>query len=104
MNTYAEYDISEHDPYLIPDSECLKNLLGHFDTATLNEAERRISQQTLAQIIASPVLPTFDLTHLCEIHRRLFRHIYAFAGQVRTMEVSKGGKLFLPYEVRPRFV
>jgi cell filamentation protein len=34
---------------------------------------------------------------LCEIHRRLFRHVYPFAGQIRKVEISKGNKLFLPY-------
>jgi cell filamentation protein len=97
MDAYERYDISEFDPYLIPNSGCLKNLLGHTDTAALNEAERLISQQTLAQLIASPVEPTFDLRHLCEIHRRLFRHVYPFAGQIRKVEISKGNKLFLPY-------
>lgn len=83
MEAYSQYDLSEHDPYLINNSSCLKNLLGHTNTTSLNEAERRITQQTLAQLIASPVQPSFDLKHLAEIHRRIFRHVYPFAGELR---------------------
>ncbi|USD21018.1 Fic family protein [Microbulbifer variabilis] len=99
MDAYAQYDISEYDPYLLHNSECLKNLLGFTDTSSLNEAERVITQRTLADLIASPVTPTFDLVHLCEIHRRLFRHVYPFAGKTRKVEISKGNKLFLPYSL-----
>ncbi|AHK14623.1 MAG: Fic family protein [Thalassolituus sp.] len=97
MEAYSQYDLSEHDPYLINNSSCLKNLLGHTNTTSLNEAERRITQQTLAQLIASPVQPSFDLKHLAEIHRRIFRHVYPFAGELRKVEIGKGNKLFLPY-------
>ena len=38
----------------------------------------------------------FDLDHLKEIHRHLFQDVYAWAGEVRTVEIAKGGSQFQP--------
>lgn len=98
MTTYAQYDITENDPYLIPGSECLQNLLGITDTKSLNQAEENLTRITLAQLDARPIEPTFDLNHLCLIHQGIFEDVYPFAGQIRHSEIMKGGKLFLPYD------
>jgi cell filamentation protein len=37
---------------------------------------------------------TFDLTHLRAIHRHLFQDIYEWAGELRTVEISKGRQQF----------
>src|SRR5262245_36953234 len=37
---------------------------------------------------------TFDLVHLCAIHRHLFQDIYDWAGELRTVEINKGGHQF----------
>lgn len=47
----------------------------------------------------SPVPVTFDLIHLCSIHKRLFSRIYPFAGEIRKVEIAKSGKLFLPHSL-----
>ena len=36
----------------------------------------------------------FDLAHLKAIHRHLFQDVYDWAGQVRTVEISKNGNQF----------
>jgi cell filamentation protein len=36
----------------------------------------------------------FDLDHLRAIHRHLFQDVYDWAGELRTVEISKGGDLF----------
>lgn len=97
MDGYENYDLQEEDPYLIEGSTCLKNSLGITNTADLNEAEAAISAAAMAELIASPVDPTFDSEHLCSIHNRLFGDVYPWAGQFRCAEISKGGMLFLPY-------
>jgi cell filamentation protein len=38
----------------------------------------------------------FDLRHLCAIHRHLFQDVYDWAGQLRTVELAKGGNHFQP--------
>lgn len=97
--SYENYDLQENDPYLIAGSTCLLNSLGILDTQLLNEAEKEISAAAYAELILSPVFPTYDLAHLCQIHRRLFGDIYPWAGEIRTTEIAKGNKLFLPYRL-----
>jgi len=36
----------------------------------------------------------FDLTHLRAIHRHLFQDVYDWAGELRTVEIDKGGHQF----------
>jgi len=38
----------------------------------------------------------FDLIHLRAIHRHLFQDIYDWAGEVRQVEIAKGGHQFQP--------
>jgi cell filamentation protein len=37
---------------------------------------------------------SFDLTHLRAIHRHLFQDVYDWAGELRTVEISKGCQQF----------
>lgn len=97
MNDYSSYDLREDDPYLLPHSTCLINKLGMHDTTALNEAEAAITQITLAELVRYPVQGEFDLLHLQEIHKRIFTDLYPFAGELRTVDIMKGGKLFLPH-------
>jgi len=62
MEGYEHYDLQHEDPYLIPGSTCLKNLLGITETSQLLQAEAEISAAALAELIASPVDPTFELS------------------------------------------
>jgi cell filamentation protein len=36
----------------------------------------------------------FDLRHLRAIHRHLFQDVYDWAGEIRTVEIAKGGSQF----------
>lgn len=98
-DAYSQYDQTGDDPYAIPGSTCLINRLGLTDTQLLNRAEERFVNVRMAELDAAPVEPTFDLPHLCRIHERLFGDVYPFAGQVRTIEFSKGGEFFLPFRL-----
>lgn len=97
FSRYDQYDISENDPYLISGSECLINLLGISNTSDLNEAEAGVSALVMASLEIHPVSPSFDVVHLKSIHLSLFSDIYPFAGELRLVEIAKGGHLFLPY-------
>lgn len=96
-DNYSQYDITDFDPYLQPGSDCLINLLGLTDTATLNVAEEEFSSPAAAAISVSGIPLTFDFNHLKAIHHWLFKDVYPFAGEVRQVEISKSDKLFLPY-------
>lgn len=52
---------------------------------------------------AVPEPPTYDLAHLCGIHRWLFQDLYDWAGEIRTWDYSKQGSQFWPSDsIRPR--
>jgi len=80
------------DPYCYPGTHTLKNKLDLRDGAALERAERifvtlRIEEGTIPQ-------GDFDLAHLQAIHRYLFQDIYAWAGELRTVEMTKERSVF----------
>ncbi len=79
------------DPYLYPGTTVLKNKLGIRDTAQLEQAERVLVAQRIAEGIPTGA---FGLDHLRTIHRHLFQDVYDWAGETRTMEIAKGGQQF----------
>jgi cell filamentation protein len=79
------------DPYVYPGASVLRNKLGITNEAQLEYHEREFAAARAAQGIPTG---TFDLTHLRAIHRHLFQDIYEWAGEIRTVEISKGGSQF----------
>jgi cell filamentation protein len=84
------------DPYADPVTGVLRNKLGLSTTAELETAEREITHAGLIFLKEAPVAPSYDLTHLCAIHRRVFGDIYVWAGQIRTVAIAKGSWFCLP--------
>lgn len=74
-----------------PDSSVLRNKLDIRDAAELARAERQLVLDRVRQGIPSG---DFDLGHLRAIHRHLFQDVYAWAGEVRTVEIAKDGHQF----------
>jgi cell filamentation protein len=74
-----------------PSYTVLKNKRNIRDPIELDRIERRLVSARSAENV-----PTgkFDLAHLKAIHRHLFQDIYDWAGQVRTVEISKSGSQF----------
>lgn len=80
------------DPLCYPGTTVLRNRLGLTDDNALHEAER-----TLSEIAAGTIdfdLPPYDLPYLQQIHRTLFADVYEWAGELRTLDISKGGTHF----------
>jgi cell filamentation protein len=77
------------DPYADPMTGLLRNKLGLSATGELETAEREITHAALIFLKESPVQPSYDLRHLCAIHRRIFGDIYDWAGQLRTVAASE---------------
>lgn len=77
------------NPYFDPATKTAYNLLGISDAAKLEQFEYTVTAQRVRELVGKPVAGKFDLAHLSEIHRRLFDGIYAWAGQPRTMNMSK---------------
>lgn len=88
------------DPYLDPQTRLLRNLVGAQDQVTLDTIEGDLVFVRLVQLMDHPPPPTGDLAELQAIHHHLFQDIYDWAGQPRTVDMSKnvdGGEPFLPF-------
>ncbi len=85
---------SSHDPYLDPVSGVLKNRLGITDETALEKNEAAHVAIRSFELTLKPLKGRFDLEHLQAIHRYLFQDVYAWAGELRTIDISKGGHLF----------
>lgn len=88
------------DPYLISGTTVLRNLVGATMSTELAAAEADLSFARATQLLNDPVPATNDLAELKTIHFRLFRDVYEWAGQLRTVDVKKdvpGAEFFLPY-------
>ncbi len=85
---------SESDPYLDPSSGVLKNRLDIADAIVLEQAEAAFVAARSYELSRSPLKGRFDLAHLQAIHRCLFGDLYEWAGQLRTVDISKAGSRF----------
>lgn len=74
-----------------PDFTVLKNLPGIRDADELERIERHLVFQRMKEGAPSG---KFDLAHLRAIHRHLFQDVYAWAGKLRVIEISKDGHQF----------
>jgi cell filamentation protein len=84
------------DPYADPVTGVLRNKLGLSAAGELEAAEREITHAALIFLKESPVKPSYDLRHLCAVHRRIFGDIYDWAGQLRIVAIAKGSWFCLP--------
>ena len=78
--------------YCYPDSDVLINKLGLIDGAALELAEIE-----LTRVRAKTFEPDFNdisLPALRRIHRHLFQDVYDWAGELRTVDISKGNTRF----------
>lgn len=74
-----------------PDYVVFRNKLGLTDAVQLDRFERRIVAQRIAEGVPEG---DFDLRHLRAIHHHLFQDVYDWAGELRTVEIAKGGSRF----------
>lgn len=83
----------ESDPYLDPATGVLRNRLG---ARTQDELVTREADFTLVrqmQLASRGITGGFDLDHLKAIHRALFQDVYHWAGEIRSVRITKGGTL-----------
>lgn len=90
------------DPYVYPGTDVLRNLRDLRDAAELAEREAALSAIRVAQLERRFIPGDFDLAHMQATHRYIFGDIYAWAGELRTVRITKGGDLFaLPEHIAP---
>ncbi len=83
--------------YVDPSSGLLKNLLDISDHDVLLFVESSAVSKRLQELFKNPITIK-GTSSLLEIHQYLFQDIYAWAGKVRTVNISKDGKPFFDGE------
>ena len=77
----------------------LENKLGITNSPELAEAEERISKKKAIELFENGILDKLEagkFESLKAIHKYLFDDIYFFAGEMRTVNISKGNFRFAP--------
>lgn len=82
------------DPYTYPGTDVLRNIPDIRDPQQLATFEANATTARLIELDASPLVGRFDAGHLKAIQRHIFQDVYRWAGQFRTVNISKGGHLF----------
>jgi cell filamentation protein len=85
-----KYQYTWDSKYCYPDSQVLKNKLNIRDAELLQNIERDITSIAVQELMEYPIQGNFDLDHLKAINRALFQDIYSWAGELRTVNISKG--------------
>ena len=75
---------------------CLINKFNITDEQKLAELEGRITFAKASVLERNPLEGNFDFSHYKAIHRFLFEDIYDWAGDVRKVNISKKGTVFVP--------
>lgn len=83
------------DPYLEPGTECLRNKLGIREAGLLAVVEAEIVANRAIRLANSPGLVprTWDQAHWQNLHRHLFGDVYDWAGEFRTVDIAKEGRI-----------
>jgi len=79
------------DPYCYPGTTVLKNIPGIHDRAGLEEFEAAITAQRADEPLPAGRL---SVAQYKAIHHHLFQDVYAWAGRLRTVRMSKDGSAF----------
>lgn len=82
------------DAYTDPETGVLKNKLGLTTEKGLERAEAAATALRSHELARSPIAGNFDMSHLKAVHQKLFSDVYQWAGQVRTVDISKGDSRF----------
>ena len=86
---------SDHsDAYQYPNSTVLKNIPSVTDGAELEALELNATIARMPEVLSRIQNKPLALTLWQDIHRTLFQDIYAWAGEFRSVQMSKGSTIF----------
>jgi cell filamentation protein len=88
------------DPYIDPQSGVLRNRFGLADQKSLDVAEANSVSVRSILLQLNPLKGNFDSEHLKAIHAYLFRDVYEWAGQFRTIPLAKADYVRSPRVTR----
>ena len=93
--------------YRYPDTTAgqpvLRNLVGATTYAELRRREDTFVGYRGATLRTNGLPGSYDLAGLQSIHRHLFQDVYAWAGEVRTVTISKGQSFVAPKDIESSF-
>lgn len=92
------YSVDSAQDNCYPDTTVLINKLGLKTQEALDEAERIAVSLHSIEIEQSSPKGRFDFAYYCALHKRLFEDLYDWAGELRTINLSKKGTHFYSVE------
>lgn len=90
----------DRDPYTDAKTGTLENKLGIKEPGKLAQAEADYAKLRIAELREKPLAGAYDLKHLQGFHQRIFGDVYPWAGELRTVDISKQGSMF----ARPDYI
>lgn len=78
------------EDYIYPGTQVLRNKADIRDADQLQRYERGVTAVRIQQLKENPVKGDYGLEHMQAIHRQVFRDVYDWAGEVRTVDIAKG--------------
>ncbi|MCF7516560.1 Fic family protein [Pseudoalteromonas sp. L23] len=103
-----KYGVAQ-DSYCYPNSDVLVNKLNITNADELAKAELEFTAFRYSEYTSNiKSLDEFNLNHLQHLHWYLFQDVYAWAGEIRTVDISKGDTRFctcsrIDVEVKKQF-
>jgi cell filamentation protein len=88
----SRYDAD--DTYCYPGTDVLRNKAEITNAQDLDTYEGELSTLRSIEILENPVAGQFNLAHLQRIHLALFQDVYDWAGEIRTVDISRGNSRF----------
>lgn len=88
------YNVNSLTDDCYPNTLCLINKFDIRDEKQLSEIEADITFAKSSEWERNPLSESFDLNHYKAIHRFLFEDLYSWAGELRSIDISKKGTSF----------
>lgn len=93
--------MASSDPYVYPGTEILRNNFDIRDAARLEVVEANLTAVALAQLDAEGLPGGYDVAHLRAFHRVIFSDVYPWAGEIRTVQISRTVPFAPPENIEP---
>jgi cell filamentation protein len=90
----AEDDPQLADPHFDYKNNILRNVPGFTRPDQLDRFERKRTARAILNLQTNPVRGCFDIDHLKEIHTRIFKDIYPWAGEFRQVNIRRSGSYY----------
>lgn len=90
------YEIEASSDNCYEGTSCLINKMNIRDESELAATEAALTFANISMLEQEPLEGNFDFAHYKAIHKFLFDDLYDWAGEIRTVNLSKKGTQFVP--------